>query len=149
MIRIEEIAARLMTSSRYPAAQAFDKDDIAYLLAEVKRQFDRADAAEAECLEQGRLNGIGAERELALMAKVKRIKTELDDADRRFHQRTASAITERDRADEAEALALSLSKVIETHRRNVWGNTPVDNEHDEDLYRALSDPRLLKLRGKE
>ena len=36
----------------------------------VKALIDRLEAAESEALEQARLNGIGAEKELALMAKL-------------------------------------------------------------------------------
>jgi len=37
---------------------------------------DRLDAAEADALEQARLNGMGAERELALMAKLEAAEKE-------------------------------------------------------------------------
>lgn len=39
---------------------------------------DRLDAAEADALEQARLNGMGAERELALMAKLEAAEKERD-----------------------------------------------------------------------
>lgn len=37
---------------------------------DIERALDRADKAEAECLEQARLNGRGSEREAALLANV-------------------------------------------------------------------------------
>ncbi len=39
---------------------------------------DRLEAAEAECLEEARLNGIGGEREAALMAKLEAAEKERD-----------------------------------------------------------------------
>ena len=39
--------------------------------------FDRLEAAEAECLEEARLNGMGSEREAALMARVERLERAL------------------------------------------------------------------------
>ena len=38
---------------------------------------DRLEAAESECLEEARLNGIGSEREAALMAKLEAAEKEL------------------------------------------------------------------------
>ena len=40
---------------------------------------DRLEAAESECLEQARLNGMGSEREAALMAKLEAAERERDD----------------------------------------------------------------------
>ena len=39
---------------------------------------DRLEAAESECLEQARLNGMGGEREAALMAKLEAAERERD-----------------------------------------------------------------------
>lgn len=45
----------------------------------VKALIDRLEAAESEALEQARLNGMGGERELALMAKLEAAEKERDD----------------------------------------------------------------------
>lgn len=44
----------------------------------VKALIDRLEAAESDALEQARLNGIGAEKELALMAKLEAAEKERD-----------------------------------------------------------------------
>ena len=44
---------------------------------------DRLEAAESECLEQARLNGMGGEREAALMAKLEAAERERDECNRR------------------------------------------------------------------
>lgn len=44
---------------------------------------DRLEAAEAEALEQARLNGMGSEREAALMAKLEAAERERDECNRR------------------------------------------------------------------
>jgi len=43
---------------------------------------DRLEAAEAECLEQALLNGMGSEREAALMAKLEAAEKERDECNR-------------------------------------------------------------------
>ena len=48
------------------------------LLEEVAELLDRLEAAEADALEQARLNGMGAEREMALMAKLEAAEKERD-----------------------------------------------------------------------
>ena len=53
-----------------------DKHNALHINALASRQ--RVAKLEAEVLEQARLNGIGAERELALMAQVSRLEAELD-----------------------------------------------------------------------
>lgn len=115
MTSIEEIAARLEASSRYPAAQAFDKNDIAYLLEEVKR-----------------LGG------------------DLDDAREVNAGSNCAYLDQMCRAESAEALALSLAEALESVQAYTDGD---DGIVATDLRRlvgpALSDPRLLKLRGKE
>ena len=45
----------------------------------VKALIDRLEAAESDGLEQARLNGIGAEKELALMAKLEAAEKERDE----------------------------------------------------------------------
>jgi hypothetical protein len=52
------------------APVAPDVDDLAQT---VSKQADRIADLEAEVMEQARLNGMGAERELALMAEVERL----------------------------------------------------------------------------
>lgn len=44
----------------------------------VKELLDRLEAAKSEAIEQARLNGMGAERELALMAKLEAAEKERD-----------------------------------------------------------------------
>lgn len=44
----------------------------------VKTLIDRLEAAKSEAIEQARLNGMGAERELALMAKLEAAEKERD-----------------------------------------------------------------------
>ena len=46
----------------------------------INELLDRLEAAEAECLEQARLNGMGSEREAALMAKLEAAEIERDSA---------------------------------------------------------------------
>lgn len=48
------------------------------LLEEVAELLDRLEASEADALEQARLNGMGAEREMALMAKLEAAEKERD-----------------------------------------------------------------------
>ena len=45
---------------------------------EVAELLDRLEASEADALEQARLNGMGAEREMALMAKLEAAEKERD-----------------------------------------------------------------------
>lgn len=47
-------------------------------LEEIHELLDRLEAAESEALEQARLNGMGGERELALMAKLQAAEKERD-----------------------------------------------------------------------
>ena len=51
--------------------------DLALLPSEVLELLDRLEAAESECLEQARLNGMGSEREAALMTKIDRLRRAL------------------------------------------------------------------------
>ncbi len=46
--------------------------------AEIIELLDRLEAAESECLEQARLNGMGASREAALMAKLEVAEKEVE-----------------------------------------------------------------------
>lgn len=46
--------------------------------ADMDELLDRLEAAESECLEQARLNGMGSEREAALMAKLEAAEKERD-----------------------------------------------------------------------
>jgi len=50
---------------------------------EVAVLLDRLEAAEAEALEEARLNGMGSEREAALMAKLEAAERERDECNRR------------------------------------------------------------------
>ena len=51
--------------------------------AEINELIDRLEAAEAEALEEARLNGMGSEREAALMAKLEAAERERDECNRR------------------------------------------------------------------
>ena len=45
---------------------------------QMEELLDRLERAESECLEQARLNGMGSEREAALMAKLEAVEKERD-----------------------------------------------------------------------
>ena len=80
-----------------PQPAPVDREDVERLATELERQdeyaplghvgweaattlralLNRAEAAEAEALEQARLNGMGAERELALMGEIERLRKRL------------------------------------------------------------------------
>lgn len=52
-----------------------------------------------------------------------------------------------DELAELRAMALSLAEAIEKHRGNVWGGGAVKHDEDITLYAALSDARLIRLKG--
>ena len=62
-------------------------DDMAFVAAAnpatITELLDRLEAAESDCLEQARLNGMGASREAALMAKLEAAERERDEGNRR------------------------------------------------------------------
>lgn len=54
----------------------FDPRDIGEAIDAAVEMIDRLEAAESECLEESRLNGMGSEREAALMAKLEAAEKE-------------------------------------------------------------------------
>ena len=91
------LAERDAALAAAPQPAPVDREDVERLATELERQdeyaplghvgweaattlralLNRAEAAEAEALEQARLNGMGAERELALMGEIERLRKRL------------------------------------------------------------------------
>ena len=87
----------------------------------INELLDRLEAAEAECLEQARLNGMGAEREAALLAKLE--AAEKSDAESLAMYRRAR--------DERDALKDKIER-MEQQRPFAWivrGGYPVPLEN--------------------
>ena len=64
------------TKELRPAVEAAGLNAIS--MQEVLELLDRLEEAESECLEQARLNGMGASREAALLAKLEAAEKERD-----------------------------------------------------------------------
>lgn len=107
--------------------------------AVINELLDRLEAAESDCLEQARLNGMGGEREAALMAKLE--AAEKSDAESIAMYRRVR--DERD-ALHAKIEAMEKQKPVATVRINVInGNPSVDFvpglhylHHNDKLYLA-------------
>ena len=78
---------------------------------EVAELLDRLEAAESDALEQARLNGMGSEREAALMAKLEAAEKERDAL------RAKIETAENDTAHELRALAASALRVVKGWER--------------------------------
>jgi hypothetical protein len=106
--RVESVVAKLeawgplvSTGYEFPAAGR-PMYEAAKLLRTLRT---RAETAEAECLEQARLLGMSAERELALRAEVERRIHDLYMTGERYHAMIA-------RAEQAEAQLAAMQGVI-------------------------------------
>ena len=64
----------------------FDPREIGAAIDAAVEMIDRLEAAESDALEQARLNGIGASREAALMAKLEAAEKERDALRSKNHQ---------------------------------------------------------------
>jgi hypothetical protein len=87
--------------------------------AHLRSANDRAKAAEAECLEQARLNGMGSEREAALHTKLRQAEARaallgdhLNTVEKAFAERLTEAEVLADKLAEAEALADKLAEAL-------------------------------------
>ena len=78
---------------------------------EVAELLDRLEAAESDALEQARLNGMGSEREAALMAKLEAAEKERDAL------RAKIETAENDTAHELRSLAASALRVVKGWER--------------------------------
>ena len=82
---------------------------------------DRLEAAESECLEQARLNGMGGEREAALMAKLEAAEIERDSAKKL-----------------ADSLALALN--TSNHERDALRAKVAERERQEPVGKFVQHP---------
>ncbi|WP_341702563.1 hypothetical protein [Ferrovibrio sp.] len=72
-----EAVERLASQIEVQGAKRYPREGAEFMAGAMLRALlTRAEAAEAECLEQARLNGMGAERELALRTRVEALEAE-------------------------------------------------------------------------
>ena len=92
-----------------PAVEAAGLNAIS--MQEVLELLGRLEESESDCLEQARLNGMGSEREAALMAKLEAAEKERDAL------RAKIETAENDTAHELQALAASALRVVKGWER--------------------------------
>lgn len=76
--------------------------------ATIEEILDRLEAAEADALEQSRLNGVGSEREAALLAKLEAAEKERDDVAQQLVQ---SEVGKREISEAHDALQVEVGKL--------------------------------------
>ena len=87
---------------------AIKEEVIDSLAAVVKRLDAQCDAAEAEAIEQARLNGMGSEREAALLSKLEAAEKERDDFAQQLVQ---SEVGKREISEAHDALQVEVGKL--------------------------------------
>ncbi len=129
---------------RYSRKIAFPAGDVpSVMLAaadEIEQLCASLEAAEAECLEQARLNGMGSEREAALMAKLEAAEKERDAV---AHQLVQSERGKRKISEECDALR---AKIAEMERQEPVGKFiqhPSNGIWEQDGYGDNPDARPL------
>ena len=116
--------------------------------AVISELLDRLEAAEADALEQARLNGMGSEREAALMAKLEAAEKERDALRAKITEMERQEIGFRERCTPSSptgysnrfpryALPGARSQPAPSVREG-WKLVPI--EPTEDMLRAMTDP---------
>jgi hypothetical protein len=105
----------------------------------VDKERERADKAEAECLEQARLLGISGSREASLIARLEKAETELTEAKADSEDQAKWALKYLRRAEEAEADTARLDWLAVS---DVWLDIPATEAFTPETMREAIDAAM-------
>ena len=99
---------------------------------------DRLEAAESECLGQALLNGMGSEREAALLAKLEAAEKERDDVARQLVQSEQGKRKISEECDELRAMLRAALDVLEEVKGNINPERGYADELEADVERVIA-----------